>query len=469
MSDPTPFTPALRRLLVVTTISMFMALLDSTIVNVALRDLTTAMHADLPTIQWLVTSYLLAMAAMIPVSAWLATRLGARRVLLFSIGLFTAASLACGLSDTVGWLIVFRSIQGVAGIAVPVGSMMVMREAGAALIPRVMTVTSVPIVLAPVFGPTIGGLLLDSVGWRWIFLVNVPVGIIDVLLGFWLIPRSEGRPVPRPDLPELFGIVGGSVALTYGLAEIGRDGTILPFRAVAGLVLGVLLIAGFVRLSLRSEKPLMDIRLFANRIYSAASITNFAVGALVFGAIIVMPLYFQVVRGQDAVSTGLLLIPQGVGVAIGMQVASRLVDRIGGGVVCLVGAVLCLVSTVPFLLLTDHTSYWLIGASMVVRGIGIGGTMMPAMAVAYRAIPRERVQDGTVQLNIGQRIGGSIGTAALTVVLQRQLEGARTPAEQAAGFGHAFVWVLAITALATAPAVLLAWTERRAAPVPVAA
>ena len=457
------FSPELRRLIVVTTLSMFMALLDSTIVNVALRTLTTAMHTDLPTIQWLVTSYLLAMAAVIPISAWLATRLGARRVFLAAVGLFTLASLACGLSDSVGWLIVFRSVQGIAGIAVPVGSMMVVRAAGPALMPRVMAVSSAPIVLAPVFGPTIGGLLLDSVGWRWIFLVNVPVGIVTVLLGLWLLPRDHGRKGAVPHLSGLFAITAGSVALTFGLAEIGRDGALFTTSVVIALFVGGALLAVFALVSLRSTAPLLDLRLFRNRVYTAASITNFSVGAIIFGAIIVLPLYFQIVRHQDAVHTGLLLIPQGVGVALGMQIAARTVDRFGGGRVSLVGGLLCVLATVPFVLLTDTTSYWLIGAAMVVRGIGLGATMMPATTIAYRAITTDQIRDATVQLNIGQRIGGSIGTALLTVVLQRQLEGAATTAEQASGFGTAFGWVLVITVVATAPAVLLARSERQLA------
>ena len=253
------------------------------------------------------------------------------------------------------------------------------------------------------------------------------------------------------------------MALTFGLAEIGRDGALFTTSVVIALFVGGALLAVFALVSLRSTAPLLDLRLFRNRVYTAASITNFSVGAIIFGAIIVLPLYFQIVRHQDAVHTGLLLIPQGVGVALGMQIAARTVDRFGGGRVSLVGGLLCVLATVPFVLLTDTTSYWLIGAAMVVRGIGLGATMMPATTIAYRAITTDQIRDATVQLNIGQRIGGSIGTALLTVVLQRQLEGAATTAEQASGFGTAFGWVLVITVVATAPAVLLARSERQLA------
>jgi MFS family permease len=201
-------------------------------------------------------------------------------------------------------------------------------------------------------------------------------------------------------------------------------------------------------------------------------VTTFVLGASLFGAMLVMPLYFQLVRGEDAVTTGLLLIPQGVGAGLAMIVAGRLTDRIGGGRVALAGLGVTLLTTIPFTELTASTSYTAIGAAMVGRGFGIGLTMMPAMTAAYSRLRPSDIAHATPQLNVLQRVGGSIGTALLTVVLQHALtHGAQTPAGAAAAFGHTYVWVLALSAVALIPALVLARTEssERDSTVPVAA
>ncbi|WP_406376597.1 multidrug efflux MFS transporter [Streptomyces sp. NBC_00647] len=458
-----PFSPELRKVIVVTTLGAFMTFLDSTIVNVALKTLTSEMDTSLSTIQWLVTAYLLAMAAVIPISGWLGARLGAKRVFIAAITVFTLASLACGLATSIEQLIVFRTLQGIGGIAVPVSQAILVRAAGPRLMARVMSVSGIPVIMAPVVGPTVGGLLLQHVGWESIFLVNIPIGILTVLLAVKLLPADTVAHPGKLDVPGLVTIVAGSVGITYGLSEIGNSGDAASAKVVVSIGAGVLLLAAFVVLSLRSAKPLLDIRLFKNRLYTAASLTNFFMGALSLGAVILMPLYFQTVRGEDAVSTGLLLIPQGVGVAVAMWRVARFVDRFGSGPVALAGGLVSIVATVPFVFIGDGTSYWWIGAAMVVRGFGIGTCAIPAVTAAYRAVSMMKIPDATVQLNMGQRIGGSLGAAILAVVLQQQLQGARTPADQADAFGVAFWWTLGIGVAATLPAVLLAVVERRAA------
>ncbi|RKN47214.1 DHA2 family efflux MFS transporter permease subunit [Streptomyces hoynatensis] len=458
----TPFSPRLRRVIVVTTLGSFLALLDGTIVNVALDSLSAELDAPLGTVQWLVTGYLLAMAAVLPISHWLATRYGPARVYTTAMAAFALSSLACGLAGSAGQLIAFRVVQGAAAaVAGPVGQVIVVRAAGVRLMARVMSVTAIPTIMAPVLGPTVGGLLLQHAGWRWIFLVNVPVGALAVLLARLLLPRDEPQRPGRLDVTGLATLALGCVALTYGLAGIGGDGGPGTGPALGWTAAGAVLLGCFVRHALRAPAPLVDLRLFARGGYVAASLINFLVGALVFGAVILMPLYFQVVRGQDAVATGLLLVPQGLGIAVAFRYAALMTDRAGGGRTALAGVLIGLVGTLPFVFIGAHTPYGWLCAAMVVRGIGIGATMVPAIAVAYRAIPPDRVGDATVQLNVLQRIGGSVSTALFAVVLQRGLDGAATPSAMAGGFGSAFCWVAAISVLAAPPALYLARAERR--------
>jgi Na+/melibiose symporter-like transporter len=231
------------------------------------------------------------------------------------------------------------------------------------------------------------------------------------------------------------------------------------------LVIGLALVAAFVVRALRIPFPLLDVRLYANRAFSAASITTFCLGGALFGAMILMPLYFQVVRGEDAVTTGLLLIPQGVGAAIAMHVSGRCVERWGGGITAFAGGAITLVATIPFLLLNGETSYSLIAVAMVFRGFGIGMSIMPAMTAAFTVLRPDQVSDATPQLTTLMRVGGSIGTAILTVILQSQLTAAGPNASadaMADGFNVAFAWVMGITVVALLPTLLLMAAERRA-------
>jgi EmrB/QacA subfamily drug resistance transporter len=438
-----------------------MSMLDTTIVNIAIRTLTLRLHTGLQSVQWVVTGYFLALAGALPLAAWLGDRFGARRVYVWSIGVFTLASVACGLSQSIGELIGFRVLQGIAGaLTMPAGQMILVRVAGRARMARVMATISIPIIMAPVLGPVIGGLLLEHAGWRWIFFVNLPFGLAAVPVALWLLPRDVPRSWHRPDLPGLALISGGSVAVTYGLASVGSA----TIKVAAPLVGGVLLLALFVARSLRTARPLLDIRLYRNAAYSASSLVNFALGGAVFGAMILMPLYYQSVRGQDPVMTGLLVAPTGIGAVIATRFASRLTDRFGSGRTALAGGLVAAAGTAPFMFLGDATPYAWLAASMVVRGIGVSLCMIPAMTASYRAIPPEKIGDGTTQLSVLNRLGGSTGTAVFTVTLQHAL----VADHGAAAYGTAFRWVFGAAVLAILPALILARTERRA-PTPVTA
>jgi EmrB/QacA subfamily drug resistance transporter/PPOX class F420-dependent enzyme/OxyR family protein len=439
-----------------------MSFLDSTIVNVALHSLASGLHASLTGVQWTVTGYLLALAAVIPVTGWAARRIGPARLYVAALAVFTVGSALCALSASLGMLVICRVLQGLGGGAIlPVGTMIWTSQATKAQLARVMSLIGVPIVLAPMLGPTVGGLLIEALGWRSIFWLNLPIGAVGIVLARRLLPRVPGRRTGPLDRAGFLLASGGTVAVTWGLAQIADQGG-FGAAALAALAAGVALLAGFAARSLRSRHPLLDLRLYTIPAFTAASVTTFSLGAAMFGGMILMPLYFQIVRHQDVLATGLLLIPSGVGAAVSNRLAAPLTDRIGAGATALVGGLAGAASTVPFVFLGADTSYYWLCAAMTIRGVGIGLTLVPAMTAAYRSLPSGRIADATPQLNVVQRIGAAIGTALFTVVLGRRLGHSVTVSSQAGAFGDTFGWVLAVTMVAIAPILLLLRAERRA-------
>jgi MFS family permease len=254
----------------------------------------------------------------------------------------------------------------------------------------------------------------------------------------------------------------GVPLLTYGLAEVGTTGSFTAAKVVVPCLLGIALIAVFAVHALRVPRPLLDLRLYRRATFASASLAMFCLGAALFGGMILLPLYWQGVRHESVLASGLLMAPQGLGMALVMPLAGKLADRYGGGPLALIGVIVTAVTTIPFGLVGAHTSAVWLSVAMLLRGAGIGFAFMPAMTAAFASLRREELSDATPQLNVLQRVGGSIGTAVLAVVLQRALAGTHTLADAAAGYGTAFWWSAGITALAIVPCVFLVRAERAA-------
>jgi EmrB/QacA subfamily drug resistance transporter len=463
-------------------VGVIMSILDTTIVNVALETLSRELHSSLTTIQWVSAGYLLALAMVIPLTGWLSERFGSKEVWMIAVAAFGVGSALCGLAWSAGSLIFFRVLQGFGGgMIMPVGMALLAQTAGPRRVGRVMSVVGVPMLLGPILGPVIGGLIVSNVSWRWIFYVNVPIVVVALALAHRLLNRESGRADPGPLDWRGFALLSpGLVGIVFGLSETEAHGGIGSPIALGPILAGIVLVAGFVRHSLGAARPLINVRLFRNGSFSAAAATTFLLGAALFGAMLVIPLYYQVARGTTALGAGLLMAPQGLGAASVMPVAGRLTDRIGGGRVALVGVVVMTVGTIPFVAVGTSTSYALLAAFLVIRGIGLGGAMMPAMAAAYATLRPSEVPRATSALNAIQRVGGSIGTALLAVVLQHeitaQLAGgaagggiasvsgaaAASAGNVATAFANTFWWALGLSLLAVAPAATLAIVQETA-------
>jgi EmrB/QacA subfamily drug resistance transporter len=446
-----------------------MSILDTTIVNVALATLGKDLHSSLSNIQWVITAYMLALAAVIPVTGWASRRFGAKPLFLISLTLFTIGSLLCGLSTSDTELILFRVLQGIGGgMIMPLAQIIMADAAGPKRMGRVMALVAVPMMLAPTLGPLTGGILIQALSWHWIFFVNIVVGAFAVPLAWRLLPS----PALGERLDETLDFLGlmlmstGLVGITYGLAEAGTYATFDNGHVYLPVLVGVVLVLAFAVRALRIKHPLLDLRLYRRWHFSAASIVMFALGAAVFGAMILMPLYWQELRGYSVIDTGLLTAPQGLGMAVTMPLAARMSDRYGGGPVALVGVVFTALLTIPFGLIGAHTSIVLLCFAMFLRGAGMGSSFMPAMTAAFAALERSEVSHATPQLNVINRVGGSVGTTILAVVLANAERHAHTPSAAAGAYGTAFWWSAAIAALAVIPCIVLMRAEgsaRRAA------
>jgi len=446
-------------------LGMTMSILDTTIVNVALNTLSRDLHSPLSQVQWVITGYLLALAAVIPVTGWAARRFGAKRVYMVSLVLFTAGSALCGLASSATSLVVFRVLQGVGGgMIMPVAMMIMAQVAGPRSMGRVMGIVSMPAMLAPILGPVVGGLILQNLHWSWIFFVNVPIGALAFVLGWRMLPQTDSGEAGRLDMLGLALLPTGSAAIVFAVSKLGSGAALGAAEVVLPFLAGLVLITLFCLHALRAERPLLDIRLYANRVFAGASLTNFGLGAALFGAMILVPLYYQVVRGESVIATGLLTGPQGIGALVAMPLASRLTERFGGGRVALAGVSVLSLSTIPLAFVGASTSIAAISLILVVRGLSIGLCFMPAMAVAFASMRPDQISDATPQINALQRTGGAIGTAILAVVLQRASVHALTPAEHASAFDTAYWWALGIALLTLIPCVLLLRAERTQSP-----
>ncbi|URN02376.1 DHA2 family efflux MFS transporter permease subunit [Actinomadura madurae] len=459
-----------------------MAILDTTIVNVALETLGRDFSTGLSTIQWVITGYMLAMGTVIPLTGWAIDRFGGRRVWMTSIVLFVLGSVLSGAAWNIESLIVFRVVQGLGGgMLMPTGMAILTIAAGPRRMGRVMSIVGVPMLLGPVLGPVLGGWLVEDVDWRWIFLVNLPVGAMALALAWRNVPRHRGEhAAPGLDWRGLVLLPPGFVLLIYGLSTASSNGGFGEPSTIAWLAGGAVLVGLFALHSLRlRERSLIDVRLFTDRTFAAAAVGVFFVGLALMGSMLLIPLYFQIGRGEGAFAAGLLLAPQGLGAATAMPLAGMITDKLGAGRVVPVGIVLLVAGTVPFALVGADTSYWLLAAALFVRGLGLGCTMMPTMSAALTTLSRAVVPRASSTLNIIVQLGGSVGTALLAVILARQI-GDRVPGAGAGGdgatagmgeipervreqvapnladaFGHTFWVALILTAVLILPALLL--------------
>ncbi len=452
----TELPPQVRGALLALIVGGIAAILDSTMVTLALHTLVVKLHSSDGPIQWVTTGYLLAMAVAIPTTGWAERRWGGKRVWMGALVLFVLGSVLCALAWSDMSLIGFRVLQGfAAGLIFPLMQTLGVRAAGGNASPRLIATVSLPLALGPILGPVIGGVILNWLSWRWLFLVNVPVIAVGLLLAWRLLPAD--RPGPgagraRLDVIGLVLLAPALLGILLGLSNLSQDGGIDHAGVLVPLVAGVALLGAFCAWALApgDRQPVVDIRLLGLRSLGTASTVLFTAGAVIYAAMFLLPLYYQQLRGESVLHAGLLLIPQGVGSLAARLWVSKLVARFGARMVTVASFLLAGAATAPFAFAGPHTSLWPLAAALLIRGFAIGTVLIPPMSVAYQDVPLAGIPHATMNTRITQQVGASFGTAIVAVALQSLLTRSATTA-----FQDAFWWATAITFAALIPALAL--------------
>ncbi|WP_374968591.1 DHA2 family efflux MFS transporter permease subunit [Terrabacter sp. BE26] len=413
----------------VVVLGAIMSILDITVVNIALPTFQTtfadASGKPVPysTVAWTVTAYTLALATVIPLTGWAADRFGTKRLYILAVTLFTVGSALCATAGSIEVLILFRVLQGLGGgMLMPLGMTIMTRAAGPARMGRLMAILGVPMLLGPIFGPILGGWLIEAASWHWIFLINVPIGIVAALYALWALPSDAPEPSESFDVVGMLLMSPGLALFLYGISSIPGEGTFVSKKVLIPFCIGLAMLVTFVVYSFRPKHPLLDLRLFRNRRLTAATITMFLFAAAFFGGLLLVPTYFQEVRGEDTLHAAFLMVPQGLGAMLTMPVAGALVDRVPVGRIVPFGLLLITGGMFALTQVGPHTPYWgFMIPVLFVMGLGMGGTMMPIMTSALKTLTSHQVARGSTLLNITQQIASSMGVAIISVVFTNNL------------------------------------------------
>lgn len=401
-------------------IAAFMAVLDSSIVNIAIPKMEAVFSATTSEIQWVVTAYFLTTGVITPVTGYLSERFGSKTVLMAALIIFTISSGLCGAAWSTGSLIFFRILQAIGGGMIMPVAMTIMlglfppQRRGLA-----MGITGIAIMFAPAVGPTLSGYITEYLDWRLIFYINLPIGIVDLLLISFLIHNQVFHAKKSFDfLGFIFSTIGFSTLL-YGFSEGPSKGwtslTILSCLFVAFLSLII-----FVAIELRSPNPMLDIKIFKDGNFTLSMLILSIVTIALFGGIFLLPLFMQNIQGLSAVQTGLVLLPSALASGVMMPIAGNLTDKFGAKYSVIAGLVVMVITSYFISRIDVKTSYQSLTWLMTIRGFGLGATMMPISTAAYAFIKPQKIPQATALNNTVRNVAGSIGIAILTSILNQR-------------------------------------------------
>lgn len=452
--------PMLLKVSLILVFGSLAPLLDTTMVNVAIKTLASDLRSTVSVIQWVITGYVLTMAMAVPLSGWAINRFGGKQLYQFSLVLFLVGSILSSLSWNIGSLIGFRLLQGIgAGLLMPTMTTMLFQISGGRNMGRMASITSIPMMLAPILGPVLGGIIVNGLGWRWIFYVNIPVTVIALLLALWGIPKDDPSDKKQPlDIIGILLLSPAFALLIYGISQIASQGGLNNSAVLVPVAIGLLLMVAFIVYALRTKiSPVLDLHLFWSRNFSASTILLFMSGIITNGGLLLLPLYYQQVRGESVLFAGLLLIPQGIGMLLTRSQMGKLTDQIGARPIVLVSLVITAIGTLPFAFANSETNQVLLAAALLIRGAGLGGVFIPIMVSAYVGLSNEKIPHASIATRIFQTIGSAFGSAILATIVEHQLASHSVSdiLTATSAYNVAFWWSIGFTVIAIIPTLFL--------------
>lgn len=401
-------------------------MLDTTMVNIAVNKFGQDFHTTLETIQWVITGYVLALAVAVPVSGWLMDKFNGKKVLIYAELGFIFSSVLAGLSWNIESLIAFRLLQGVsAGVIIPLMTTLLMKVAGPDKLGRLMAVVGTPIILGPIFGPVIGGFIIQLTTWRWIFFINIPFGLIALYLVSKRLDNYE--PFNKESKIDWFGIILLAVmssSIIFGITRAAHFASFNNSQTYWYVGIGVIaaIIYGLYN-SKKNNKTVMPLNLFKHKSFSASITGMFLAGIATNRPMLLLPLFFQNVRGFTLIEAALAMIPQGVGMLVARPTIGKLIDKIGAKLVVMVSLLITLVGSMPFIFIDEQTNFVLIAIVLFIRGVGVGGITMPLMSDAYTGLLKGQIPQASIASRIVQNVGSSFGSAVLATVVATIIAG----------------------------------------------
>ena len=458
--------PVVLRTAVALVVGALAPLFDSTMVNVAIHTIEDEMKVTISVVQWITTGYVLAMGLAVPVSGWATKRFGGKRSYIFSLAIFLVGSMCTMLSWNIGSMIAFRVIQGIgAGLLMPTLQTELVQVSGGRNLGRIMAIVSIPMLLGPILGPVLGGILVNTWGWRAIFWINIPICVVAIPLAAWGIPADKF--VEKRASLDVVGMLLLSptfAILIYAIAQISSHGGISNSAVYIPLILGIVLMATYVIYALNTKRdPVLNVRLFKAANFSASNILLIFSGIIANGAMLMLPLYYQEVRGASALYAGLWMIPQGIGMLLTRSWAAKVADRDGSRNIVLMSLAAVAIGTLPFAFAGTETNYLLLSVALLVRGAGHGGLFISIMMSAYIGLPKEQVPHASIATMIFQTIGGAFGSAILASVAQQQMTG-HTGSDLHAvsnSFNVSFWWLVSFAVVAVIPTLFLTMRKKQ--------
>lgn len=454
-----PIPKSIMNIAWILVLGVVMPLLDSTMVNIAIKYLSNDFNIGLDLIQWVITGYVLAMAISVLIVGWAVQRFNGKWLMIGANIVFLAASIASGFSWNINSLIISRVVQGAgAGFIMTLVTTLVVEITGRDKMGRMMSTVGIPIVLGPILGPVIGAAIVQFLSWRYIFFINVPIGIIAITLMILKLPNFTPANIKAKfDFIGITLLGAASATLIYGITKAAKSATFNNSTTIDYIIAGLLiLIIYMIYASIKKEQAILPLYLFKSKNFSAVMVGLFLAGIATNGPMLLLPLFFQNIKGFSVLNTGLILIPQGIGALVARPLIGKLTDKLGARNVVLVSLAFAIVGTVPFVFFNEASSLIAVSIVLFVRGIGISGVTLPMMTDAYTGMVRQEIAQASVGTRLIQNIGSAFGSAVLATVVSLSIQGKVTTISlMTTAYHNGFMLALVLSLILIIPTLFL--------------